>query len=68
MYLEAALCCVVPQHTNQSVCETERMNIGGGCSDDSITANGCGQFAKTNLMYVYIKMYYTPVTAGGEST
>uniref|UniRef100_A0A669D6Q8 Transporter n=1 Tax=Oreochromis niloticus TaxID=8128 RepID=A0A669D6Q8_ORENI len=34
MYLEAALCCVVPQHTNQSVCETERMNIGGGCRCD----------------------------------
>lgn len=44
------------------------MNIGGGCSDDSITATACGQFAKTNLMYVHMKMYYAPVTSGGEST
>lgn len=30
----------VPQHTNHSVCETgrERMNIGGGLSDDNTTA------------------------------
>lgn len=58
MYLEASLCCGVLQHTNHSVCETdtERMNIGGGFSDDNITATGCGQFTQENIQGMYMYM------------